>query len=154
MNKEEIVSRLKADMERNPTFAGRVWSDDYVRVWIAGEIALGEFTRNLPSFESKFFGDGGEDSFVMIEGRRYTINVKTSKKPYNLVAEPKRNKADIYCLARYFVETDRAVLLGWQWGSILHKTEPRKLADNGVPLHTLPQHELRDMQILQEKIDG
>ena len=153
MNKDEIVARLMKDMERNKRFANRVWSEDYVRVWLAGEIALSEFTKVLPVFESKFYGDGGEDSHIFIEGKRFTINVKTSKKPYNLVAEPNRNKADIYCLARYFAETDRAMLLGWQWSSVIHKAPIKKLNEVGVDLHTLPQHELRDMEILARKMD-
>lgn len=152
MNKQEIISRLTEDMEKNPRFKGRVWSQDYVRVWMAGEIALGEFTGVMPSFESKIYGDGGEDSHITIDGKRYTINVKTSKKPYNLVAEPNRNKADIYCLARYFPETDRAMLLGWQWAKIIYRGPLRKLTDNGVYLHVLPMCELRDMQILQNKM--
>lgn len=60
MNKQEIISRLTEDMEKNPRFKGRVWSQDYVRVWMAGEIALGEFTGVMPSFESKIYGDGGK----------------------------------------------------------------------------------------------
>lgn len=140
-------------MERHPSFANRKWSDDYVRVWLAGEIALAEFTGIKPDFTSKFNGDGGTDSVLQFkDGSRYRVNVKTSKKPYNLVAEPNRSRADIYMLAQYFPETKKASIIGWQWASVVYKKPKRTLSLNGVPLHCLPIDELRDIRILKEKM--
>lgn len=152
----KLISTLEKNMEANPRFANRKWSEDYVRVWLAGEIALAEFTGVKPDFENKFYGDGGTDSFInlMLNGvkTKITINVKTSKKPYNLVAEPKRNKADIYMLAHYFPETERARIMGWQWSKIIHQCPTQKLDERGVELHVMPFYKLRDLQILREKM--
>jgi hypothetical protein len=150
---DEIVARLEADMERHPSFANRKWSDDYVRVWLAGEIALADFTGVKPDFTSKLKGDGGTDSVITFkDGSTWTVNVKTSKKPYNLLAEPNRSRADIYMLAQYFPETRRASLLGWHWGSVIYNKPTRTLNLNGKPLHCLPIEELRDLRILKEKM--
>jgi hypothetical protein len=127
-----------------------------VRVWLAGEIALAEFTGIRPDFTNKFYGDGGTDSYInlMVDGlkTKKTINIKTSKKPYNLVAEPNRNKADIYMLAHYFPETKRARIIGWQWSKIIHQCPTKKLDERGVDLHIMPFHQLRDLQILKDKM--
>ena len=153
---ERIIPILESSMESNPVFANRKWSEDYVRVWLAGEIALAEFTGVIPDFRSKYHGDGGTDSYIDIvinnAMKRKTINVKTSKKPYNLVAEPGRSKADIYMLAHYFSETRRARIIGWQWSQIIHQCPTKKLTDDGVPLHVMPFHELRDIRVLSDKM--
>lgn len=154
-----IKSELEGQMEQNPAFANRVWATDYVDVWMAGEIALSELTGIVPDFsKTKPNGDGGVDSYIdlNIDGsvRRMTINIKTSKKPYNLIAEDKRNKADIYILAQYFPETKRANLLGWEFGSKLYKAEMVQIkTKNGYKeFHGIPMHELRDIQVLRNKM--
>jgi hypothetical protein len=155
-----IKSELEKQMEQNRAFANRVWSPDYVDVWMAGEIALSELTGIVPDFsKAKPNGDGGVDSYINInvkgETRRMTINIKTSKKPYNLIAEDNRNKADIYILAQYFPETKRANLLGWEFGSKLYKAAMVKIPvkDGYKEFHGIALHELRDIQILRDKME-
>lgn len=155
-NKIELI--LRDQMEKNSNFANRVWSDDFVRVWLSGEIALSELTGITPDFRGKFNGDGGVDSYIDLkinnEIKRMTINIKTSKKPYNLIAEEKRNRADIYILAQYFPETKRSNLLGWEFGVKVYKSDMVKIKiPNGYKeFRGIPLHELRDIQILKDKI--
>jgi hypothetical protein len=157
-NFEEIENMLLGQMERNPNFANRVWADDYVKVWLSGEIALAELTGIVPDFCNKFNGDGGVDSHFILNinenKKRMTINIKTSKKPYNLLAEDKRNKADIYILAHYFPETKRSNLLGWEFGSVLYKAPfiDIPVKDGVKQFHAIPLHKLRDIQILKDRM--
>lgn len=157
-NFDEIEKMLLQQMELNPNFANRVWSPDYVKVWLAGEIALAGLTGIQPDFCNKLYGDGGVDSYFDLEinggVKRMTINIKTSKKPYNLIAEDKRNKADIYILAQYFPETRRANLLGWEFGSVLYKAPMMdiKIKEGTKPFHAIPLHNLRDIEVLKKRM--
>lgn len=157
-NFDSIEKMLLEQMEQNPNFANRVWANDYVRVWLAGEIALAELTGVTPDFFNKFNGDGGVDSYFDLRIndviKKMTINVKTSKKPYNLIAEDKRNKADIYILAQFFPETKRANLLGWEFGSVLYKAPmiDIKIKEGTKPFHAIPLHKLRDIEVLKQRM--
>lgn len=70
--------------------------------------------------------DGDMDDFTnlfIIDGcpQFYTIDVKTARKPYNLLVKVSEiNKpVDIYVLARYTDVTDTIDFLGWQWRTVM-----------------------------------
>lgn len=72
------------------------------------------------------------------------MDVKTCRKPYNLIHETGKSWADIYVLAKYDDETGASELLGWEWGSIL-KRAPTKDFGYGVVSHYIPAGQLRSM---------
>lgn len=93
-------------------------------------------------------GDGGIDFVAPI---RFTIDVKTSRKPFNLIAEQGKVTADIYVLAGYSDEDSQSRLLGWHWGSVL-RAAPVKNFSPKIISHYIPAGELRGMEELLQRI--
>ncbi len=126
--------------------ATRALAKDYRLVGLAGEAKLAELLGI--EFEVKLNGgDGGRDLMVKVQGRSFSIDVKTSRRPELglLVAKPAR--ADIYVLMSF----PELVCWGWQWRSLVERCP---VVDKGhnVPSYDVP-FPLRDLLDLQVRIN-
>ena len=128
--------------------SSRPLSEGYENVGMFGEFAFGEMCGMMPDISDKPKGDGGVDFEVPL---RFTVDVKTARKAYNLIHEKGKPFADIYVLAKFDDETQRATLLGWEWGSKLKKA-PTKDFGHGIVNHYIPKDDLRPMADLAERI--
>jgi Holliday junction resolvase len=94
-------------------------SPDYELVGMAGERELARVLQQAPDLALRPGGDGGSDHRVWIrtdQGERIVrVDVKTSRKPRNLLVGQGKVRADIYVQAGYFDASQHAVLLGWEW---------------------------------------
>ena len=126
----------------------RVLSEKHNEVGMAGEFSFGEFCGLWPDTESKPGGDGGIDFTVPL---KFTVDVKTARKPGNLIHEQGKPVADIYVLAGYDDQSEKATLLGWQWGATLAAAPVRDFG-YGVINHYIPQSQLRPMSELQARL--
>ena len=131
--------------ENNAT--SRPLSEGYEHVGVAGDLALSQLTGLAPDLSIRPDGDGGIDSLMFI---RYTVNVHTARKPYNLIHEQGKPMADIIVLASYDDDTQSSELLGWEWGKVLEKC-PVKDFGFGVLNHYKHASGLRPMSELEEK---
>jgi len=127
----------------------RPLSQGYEDVGIAGEFAFGEFSGLWPDTELKPGGDDGIDFTVALA---FTVDVKTARKPYNLIHEEGKPFADIFVLAEY-VECGKAKLLGWEWGEVLREAPVRDFG-YGVMNHYIPAGKLRSMASLAGRLHG
>jgi hypothetical protein len=104
-------------------------------------------------------GDGGRDLSIAItagatnrlDGRLYAVDCKTALHPKDLIVEASRCQPEtLYVLCRYLEESDRAELLGWQWGGVLLRSEPKDYG-YGVLNHWCPAGELRSIAELHRQ---
>jgi hypothetical protein len=100
-------------------------------------------------------GDGGADFCVdfTIDGQRrsFDVDVKAASKPVWLISWAKEGETrpnTIYVLAHHIDAEARAVLLGWQWGSVLMKSTPRRLGSRMV--YWVPRKWLRSIDELKK----
>ena len=126
----------------------RPLSDQNDRVGLSGEFLFGEFTGLWPDTKTRPGGDNGIDFTVLL---RFTVDVKTARKPYHLIHENGKAFADIFVLAEYNDETGKARLLGWEWGKVLEKA-PTKDFGYGVVNHYIPANKLRPMADLKARL--
>lgn len=94
----------------------RILSVDHDKVGLAGEFAFGEFSGLWPDTRELVGGDNGVDFTMPL---RFTVDVKTFRKPINLIHEEGKSFADIFVLAKYIEEWGKGELLGWEWGARL-----------------------------------
>lgn len=125
----------------------RILSKDHDKVGLSGEFAFGEFSGLWPDTRSLEGGDCGVDFTV---GLGFTVDVKTYRKPGNLIHEQGKPFADIFVLAKYDDETGKSELLGWEWGAILKKAPVRDFG-YGVINHYIPAKDLRPMETLSKR---
>jgi hypothetical protein len=105
---------------------GAISGLDADTVGIAGEIAFADATGLALDDSARPFGDNGID-FVCVIG---TVDVKTARKPYNLIVpQATPHFADVYVLAYYDDDTRRATLLGWEYVERVRKAPVRKFSD-------------------------
>ena len=124
--------------------SSRPLSDDYEYVGLKGEEQFAkEFDLELDR-ELRPGGDKGID-FITIVGR---IDVKTARKPYNLIVEEDKVKADIYVLAIYRDYDDDAVLLGWAFKDEVLNA-PVKDFGYGIMNHYISRKELHPIEALK-----
>jgi hypothetical protein len=125
----------------------RPLSADYDLVGVVGEY---EFARLFDldwDYSQKIGGDQGID-FVLPSG--ITVDVKTFRKPYNLIQEKDKLPADVYVLAGYNDQTHTAEILGWSYKEEL-MWAPVKDFGAHIPHHTIPRHLLRKNDELNVK---
>lgn len=96
-------------------------------VGIAGEAEFGR-VFGFPVDTSRKNGDGGVDFYTPAG----TVDVKTYIRPYRLLVEQKKARADIYVLAGYDAETKRARLMGWCWKAELLRSEVADFGKRGI----------------------
>jgi hypothetical protein len=134
----------------------RPLSMDYELVGLRGEEAFCFEFGGSVDMESRPNGDGGRDHWLFLpdrsgERRWFKVDLKTFRKPYHLLVEEGRCVAiTIYMLAGYRDDTDRADLLGWEWGKKLLKVKP-KTFEHGVWNHYIHRGRLRAIEELKER---
>jgi len=135
----------------------RPLSDDYEFVGLCGEDALAAFVGGVVDLTPRSNGDDGKDvTGYFRDGAGATIavpiDVKTFRKPFNLIVEQgKVRRAAIYVLASFDDQSQIAKLLGWEWGSVL-AAQPMKDFGKGVVNHFIPKERLRPMSDLAERL--
>ena len=118
----------------------RQLSEGYEAVGLAGEGVFAEQTGLVLDEADRPGGDAGYDFILDL-----TLDVKTARKPYNLIVEVGHVKADLYALARY-VE-DGVEWVGWAWGREVLAAPTRDFG-YGVLSHYVPAEDLRPMEPL------
>jgi hypothetical protein len=121
--------------------SSRPLSPDYEYIGLMGELAFHKVTGEVVDLLPRPEGDGAVDYRI----GRYHIDVKTARKPGNMLREAgKRSVSDILVLARYSDKTDEATLLGWEWDDNMLRA-PRKDFGYGVVNHFVPVYKLKQM---------
>lgn len=128
--------------------SSRPLSEDYELIGLAGEFQWGQLTGFAMDMSRRPGGDGGVDNFIYL---RYSVDVKTARKPYNLIHEQGKPFADIFVLAEYSDETEQATLLSWEWGRVLARA-PVKDFGHGVLNHYIPATELQALDALTSRM--
>jgi len=126
--------------------SSRPLSKDYEYIGLVGEKTLADYLGLQIDTVLRPTGDGGVD---LVCGH-FRLDVKTARKPYNLIVE--RGKAfpnTIYVLAKYYDDGDRATLIGWEFGEAV-RSAPCKDFGYGIINHYIPAGDLRPMpELLQ-----
>lgn len=128
--------------------SSRPLSEDYELIGLLGEAKFGALTGLMPDLERKLSGDNGIDFIVPL---KFSVDVKTARKPRNLIQERGKVSADIYVLAGYDDKTKKVTLLGWEWGAALLKA-PVKDFGYGIFNHFIPVENLKPMSKLTKRI--
>ena len=143
---EEADARHEAHKDHA---SSRPFSEDYELVGLVGEAKFGVVCNQMPDLERKLDGDGGIDFVVPL---KFSVDVKTFRKPYHLLVESGKVAADIYVLAGYDDDTKKATLLGWEWGAIIKRTPVKEFNGNGVINHYIHASKLRPMIELTKRM--
>ena len=120
----------------------RILGDNHDLVGVSGETIFAKYFGLKINDDIKPEGDDGIDFLL---GLNFSVDVKTARKPFNLLLEVGKPVADIYVLADF--NDGDPYLLGWQWGIILSQA-PSKDFGYGVINHFIPVEELRSMNEL------
>ena len=150
MTMEDVIkgaARERSGTHANPRSTAYV--DDFEEVGLAGEVAFAELCGLMFDTSSQPNGDGGRDFLVPMA---YTFDVKTSRKPYNLIHRVDRPFADICVLAKKEPGHWRGRLLGWEWGLVLQKAPIKVFGDKGVLYHYIAVEELRPIAEIDRRI--
>tara|TARA_Y100000401_G_C8290683_1_gene208532 strand:+ start:204 stop:656 length:453 start_codon:yes stop_codon:yes gene_type:complete len=127
----------------------RILGKDHDLVGVSGETIFAKYFGLKINDEIKPEGDDGVDFLL---GLNFTVDVKTARKPYNLLLEVGKPVADIYVLADY--NDGDPYLLGWEWGKNLENAPTRDFG-YGVINHYIPAEELRSLdELLNRSIWG
>ena len=126
----------------------RPFSEDYEVVGLAGEYAFGSVFALMPDWEVRPGGDNGID-FNVGAG---TLDVKTARKPFNLIVEVGTTPADILVLAGWDDETTTVELIGWETRTQILMA-PRKDFGYGIVNHYIEAASLRKMAVLYDHVE-
>jgi len=143
---KEWASEL--DDHRQGCASQRILGDDHNLVGAAGEQAFSEFCGIEPSWTKTATGDKGLDFQCSLA---VTVDVKTARKPYNLIVEEGKVVSDIYILARYHDDTETGTLLGWRWGIDIRQAPVRDFG-YGVMNHYMPRATMFPMDALDKRL--
>ena len=142
-----IEARAREKLHANHA-SNRPLSEDYELVGLMGEAEFSRVFRQPMDLERKPGGDKGIDFIVPL---RFKVDVKTFRKPKNLIHEVGKVVADIYVLGSYEDDESKPELLGWEWGRNLAAAPTRDFG-YGVINHFIPRDELRKMIELEERV--
>lgn len=118
---------------------------------LRGEQKFGERYGLAVNLTPKLDGDGGID-FTVATRCDFPVDCKAAIFPKDLIVEAARIRpGTIYVLCRYLPAEDRCELLGWQWGRVLMRSEPKDYG-YGVLNHWQPGKLIRDMSELDERV--
>ena len=120
----------------------RILGENHDLVGVSGEAIFAKYFGLKMNDDIKPEGDDGVDFLL---GLNFTVDVKTARKPYNLLLEVGKPVADIYVLADF--NDGDPYLLGWEWGKSLENA-PSKDFGYGVINHYIPADKLRSMNEL------
>ena len=126
----------------------RPMSENHDAVGMAGELAFGKAVGLMPDFEPRIGGDNGIDFILPLV---LTVDVKTFRRPGNLIHEVGKPFADLFVLAGYRDEDGSAELIGWATGSDLRKAPTRDFGHEVIS-HYIPAKDLRPMSQLLGKM--
>ena len=124
----------------------RKMSENYDLVGMAGEA---EFSRLTGVALNWHRGKGGDNGIDFVVPLRFTVGIKTARKPYYLICEEDKIVADIYVLAQYF-DDGRAELLGWTYGHVLKRAPLKDFG--GIMNRAIRCEDLKPMSELLERI--
>lgn len=128
--------------------SSRPLSKGYEGVGMMGEFAFGKLVGMMPDLEDRPGGDKGVDFVVPL---RFTVDVKTARKPRNLISEVGKPTADILVLAGYDDDSGEVSMMGWEFGSVV-RAAPSKDFGYGVINHYIPAKNLRPMSDLVARV--
>ena len=136
--------------------SSRPLSRDYEVVGWAGECAFGRAIGQKPDATPRPSGDKGIDFTVACRVRdgvrSFTVDVKTARKPHNLLVEVGKVHASIYVLDR-FIAPEQADLLGWEWAALVRPAPTGVFyPSNPIPSHYIPAGRLRPMAELLGRV--
>ena len=143
------LRKIASDRERlhENHASSRPLSKDYEYIGLKGEEKFAEeFNMELDE-QLRPEGDGGRD----FPSHLGIIDVKTARKAYNLIVEEGKTVSDIYILAQYTDETDKAELLGWAYKYEVLDAPTRDFG-YGIINHYIPKQNLRWIQTLKNII--
>lgn len=123
----------------------RALGPDYDLVGVAGEMAFARQFELAIDQGVHPAGDRGVD-FVTPAG---TVDVKTYRRPLNLLREAGKQHADILVLARFDDKTGEAELVGWEYDSEMRAC-PVKDFGFGVKNHYRAAEQLRPIAELHD----
>ena len=127
----------------------RILGENHDLVGVSGEAIFAKYFGLKMNDDIKPEGDDGIDFLL---GLNFSVDVKTARKPFNLLLEVGKPVADIYVLADY--NDGDPYLLGWEWGKILSQAPTRDFGF-GVINHYIPAEELRSLdELLNRTIWG
>jgi hypothetical protein len=131
------IGSERHSLHRNHS-TSRPLSNDYEVVGLAGEYAFHDIFSVMADWSVRPEGDGGIDFKI----GKISIDVKTARKPGNLIVEIGTVPADILILAGW---NDPVVsLLGWEYGEVVLKSPERDFG-YGIINHYIPARNLRPM---------
>jgi hypothetical protein len=118
--------------------SSRPLSEGHEHVGLAGERHFASLTGLPLDTTDRPAGDGGTD-FILPLG----VDVKTARKPSNLIVVEGKVRADIYVLFAYRDDLDATSPVGWAWGNDVRRAPIREFTP-GIRSHAIPAAELRD----------
>ena len=127
--------------------SSRPLSKDYEYIGLKGEEKFAEeFSMEIDE-KLRPEGDGGRDfpSHIGI------VDVKTARTAYNLIVEEGKVVSDIYVLAKYIDDTDKAELLGWAYKREVLDAPVRDFG-YGIINHYISKDELYPIQSLKHML--
>jgi hypothetical protein len=130
--------------------SSRKLSEDYDALGIFGECKFAfEFGLQVDK-HLRLGGDNGIDFHT----RAGTVDVKTARKPFNLLVEQTKvaSAADILVLCQFLGFTVEPVLLGWAYREEVADSPVRDFG-YGILNHYVPAAELRDIETLRPLIE-
>lgn len=127
--------------------SSRPLSEDYERVGILGEAEFALRYGYRFDRERRPAGDKGIDFIVPV---MHSLDVKTARKPFNLIVEVGKVFADLYVLAG-IDEADKVEFLGWEKRETVIRAPSRDFG-YGVINHFIPAINLRKMVELEKRL--
>lgn len=127
--------------------SSRPLSPDYEFIGVCGEAAFAEMTGLDLDELARPDGDHGADFRTPLG----TIDVKTARKPYNLLREAGKPAADILVLAEYNPTTETARCVGWMYDWEVVQSTPKDFG-YGILNYYRPRTSLRPIAELCQLI--
>jgi len=124
--------------------SSRPLSDNYEYIGMLGECAVSLLLGLEVDWELRASGDKGKD-FIY---KGYILDVKTARKPYNIIREINKPHGDILILAGINEKLDTVDLMGWEFDEIIQKA-PYKDFGYGIINHYIPVDKLQEINKLK-----
>jgi DNA polymerase III alpha subunit len=145
-DKIKKIAEDREEIHKNHA-SSRPLSKGYERLGLVGEYQFAKEFGFEVDESLRPEGDGGKD----FPSKLGSIDVKTARKAFNLIVEEDHVKSDIYVLAQYCDESEKAKLLGWAYKKQV-LAAPTKDFGYGVINHYIPKEKLYKMSTLKNKL--
>lgn len=140
---DEAATRRAEIHKDSPT--SRPLTAGHEKVGLEGEFAFAEWAGLWPDLSDKPKGDGGVDFWLPCV---LSVDVKTSRSGRWLMHPVGKKMADVFVLAIIDPITEKASLVGWEWGSKLAASE-QSVSPHGVTNYQIARGDLRPMESLR-----